>query len=145
EGAGFSDQLSVVSDLTDRTDLSDRTDETAAGWRFEIKDPRDESVVETVYLRDEAISTSGNYEQFFEVDGVRYSHILDPRTGRPTQGMVSVSVIGPSAAETDALSTAFFVLGRAATEDYCRDHPGIRVIMMEERDNGGLEISRFGF
>src|SRR5207244_4957702 len=110
------------------------------------KDPRDkETVIETVYLHNEAISTSGNYEQFFEADGIRYSHIIDPLTGRPTQGMLSVSVIGSSAAETDALSTAFYVLGREATEEYCRGHPGIRVIMMEERDTNGLEVSRFGF
>jgi thiamine biosynthesis lipoprotein len=116
------------------------------GWRFDIKDPRDgETVIEAVWLKGEAISTSGNYEQFFEVDGVRYSHILDPRTGRPTQGMIGVSVIGPNAEETDALSTAFFVLGREATEEYCKTRPNIRVILIEEAEDGGIRVSRIGF
>ena len=102
------------------------------------------TVLETVVLRDEAISTSGSYEQFFEMDGVRYSHILDPRTGRPVQGMLSVSVIGPSAAETDALSTAFFVMGAERTEEFCRARPNLRVIMIEERDDD-IEVTRIGF
>ena len=118
----------------------------ASGKGAERKDPRDrETVVETVYLRDEAISTSGNYEQFFEVEGVRYAHILDPRTGRPVQGMISVSVIGSSAEETDALSTAFFVLGRADTEETCKARPNIRVIIVEESGGGDVTVSRFGF
>src|SRR5688572_21757876 len=64
------------------------------GWHFDIKDPRDkETVLEAVYLQNEALSTSGSYEDYFEVDGVRYSHIIDPRTGYPAEGMLSVSVI----------------------------------------------------
>ncbi len=119
---------------------------SSAGWELTIKDPRDhETPIQKVFLRDESLSTSGNYEQFFEAGGVRYSHILDPRTGRPTQGMVSVSVIAANAADSDALSTAFFVMGREKTEEYCRGHPNIRVVMMEERADGELEITRIGF
>ncbi len=115
------------------------------GWEFSIKDPRDrETVLETVLLRNEAISTSGSYEQFFEVDGARYSHILDPRTGRPTTGMLSVSVIAESATDTDALSTAFFVMGREATEEFCRTHPDLRVIIVEE-SNDDILVTRIGF
>jgi len=117
----------------------------AEGWEFTIRDPRDHTTpLETVTLRDDALSTSGSYEQFFEVDGVRYSHLLDPRTGRPVQGMLSVSVIAPSAADSDALSTAFFVLGRERTEAFCRAHPEIRVIMIEERPENEIEVNRFG-
>ncbi len=117
-----------------------------SGWPFQIKDPRDrDTVLETVYLKNEALSTSGNYEQFFEVDGLRYSHIIDPRTGRPTHGVVSVSVIAPSAADSDALSTAFFVLGRKATEEYCKTRPNIRVIMIEERAGAEIHVTKIGF
>ena len=117
-----------------------------SGWPFVIKDPRDhETPLQTVYLRDEALSTSGNYEQFFEHEGVRYSHLIDPVTGRPTQGMISVSVIASSAADSDALSTAFFVLGREATEEYCRSHPNIRVVMVEEAPEGEIAMTRIGF
>jgi thiamine biosynthesis lipoprotein len=118
----------------------------ADAWEFILRDPRDhETPVETVYLRDQAISTSGSYEQFFEAQGVRYSHIIDPLTGAPTQGMLSVSVIAPSAADSDALSTAFFVLGPEGARDYCRAHPDIRVIMMQEQADKTLEITRIGF
>src|SRR5258708_11359856 len=110
---------------------------TNIGWEFIIKDPRDHvTPIETVYLKDQALSTSGSYEDFFEVDGIRYSHILDPRTGRPVQGMLSVSVIAPNAADSDALSTAFFVMGRERTEEFCRAHKELKVIMMEERKGG---------
>ncbi len=63
-------------------------------------------------LRDRALSTSGGSEQFFEVDGVRYAHILDPRTGYPANACHSVSVSAPNATLSDALSTAFFVGGQ---------------------------------
>lgn len=118
-----------------------------AGWEFAIKDPRDqETVLHTVTLRDESLSTSGSYEQFFTADGTRYSHILDPRTGRPTNGMLSVSVIAPSAADSDALSTAFFVMGREATQEFCRAYPELRVIIMEEDPDeaSGIRVTRLG-
>ncbi len=115
-------------------------------WEFTIKDPRDhETPIEVVYLNDEALSTSGNYEQYFEVDGKRYSHIIDPLTGQPTQGMISVSVIAPSGAESDALSTAFFVLGKERTEEICHTRPDLRVIMVEEDGPDSVLISKFGF
>lgn len=118
----------------------------SSGWRFEIKDPRDkETVMEVVHLNDEALSVSGNYEQFFESDGVRYSHILNPRTGRPTHGMLSVAVIGPNAEETDALSTAFFVMGRERTQEFCRTRSSLRVIIVEERGPDDIEVTRIGF
>jgi thiamine biosynthesis lipoprotein len=126
-----------------RAEPSEQSD---SGWRFEIKDPRDkENVIETVFLKDEAISTSGSYEDFFEEAGIRYSHILDPRTGVPAQGMLSVSVIAQNAADSDAFSTAFFVMGRKATEEFCRSHPELRVIMMELGDHDALQITRIGF
>jgi thiamine biosynthesis lipoprotein len=59
--------------------------------------------------------------------------------------MVSVSVIAPNAADSDALSTAFFVMGREATQEYCRQHPNIKVVMMEEAPSGELEVTRIGF
>ncbi len=103
------------------------------GWEFTIKDPRDhETPVNTVRLRNQALSTSGSYEDFFEVDGKRYSHILDPRTGRSVEGMLSVSVITQTAEESDALSTAFFVMGREATEEFCKKRPGLQVVMIED-------------
>lgn len=81
-------------------------------WMVGIRDPRIEGEVAiSVPLADEAISTSGDYERYFEEDGTRYHHIIQPATGAPAGGMRSATVIGPDAVITDALSTSVFVMG----------------------------------
>jgi thiamine biosynthesis lipoprotein len=77
-----------------------------------IRDPRDEGKVAiSVPLEDEAVSTSGDYERYFDEDGVRYHHIITPSTGTPAHGVHSATVIGPDAVMTDGLSTSVFVMG----------------------------------
>ena len=77
-----------------------------------IRDPRkEEEVALTIPLEDEAISTSGDYERYFEEDGQRYHHIIEPATGLPASGVHSATIVGPDAVLTDALSTSVFVLG----------------------------------
>lgn len=89
--------------------LGDRIDKP---WVVGVRDPNDAAAVFTrVALEDEAISTSGDYERFFIEDGERYHHILSPSSGTPAQGVRSVTVIGPNATVTDALSTSVFVMG----------------------------------
>lgn len=84
-------------------------------WRIGIQHPRHpQGVLVTLELADAAVVTSGDYERFFEVEGVRYHHILDPRNGRPADACQSVTVVAASAAEADALATAAFVLGPVA-------------------------------
>ena len=81
-------------------------------WMIGIRDPRKEGEVAiSVPLQDEAISTSGDYERFFDEDGVRYHHIIHPGTGSPASGVHSATVFGPDAVTTDALSTSVFVMG----------------------------------
>ena len=81
-------------------------------WMVGIRDPREEGEVAiSVPLVDEAISTSGDYERYFDEDGVRYHHIISPSTGEPAAGVHSATVFGPDAVITDALSTSVFVLG----------------------------------
>jgi len=81
-------------------------------WLVGVRDPDDEgSLVTRLGLVDEAVSTSGDYERFFVEDGERYHHILDPGTGRSAGNVRSVTVVGPDATMTDALSTSAFVLG----------------------------------
>lgn len=81
-------------------------------WFVGIRDPRNrQGLVAKLPVRNEAISTSGDYERFFEEDGVRYHHILNPKSGKSVQTTRSVTVIGPDATTTDALSTSLFVLG----------------------------------
>jgi len=81
-------------------------------WMVGVQDPRDgDQVAVTIPLENEAISTSGDYERFFEEDGERYHHIIQPSTGQPAGEVRSTTIIGPDAVLTDALSTAVFVMG----------------------------------
>jgi thiamine biosynthesis lipoprotein len=83
-------------------------------WMVGIRHPRlGDAVFTRLPIVDEAISTSGDYERFFEEGGRRYHHILNPATGLPSEGILSVTVIGPDATTTDALSTSVFVMGAA--------------------------------
>ncbi len=88
-----------------------------AGWRIDIQDPRDDRrhAAEAV-LKNESISTSGSSEKFFVADGKVWSHIMDPRTGYPAQGVLSVSVIAPRTLDTEAWTKPYFVNGRKWTE-----------------------------
>jgi FAD:protein FMN transferase len=82
-------------------------------WMVGIRDPRKGSgeVITRIPLVDAAISTSGDYERFFEEDGVRYHHIIDPHTGHSASKVRSATIIGPYATRTDGLSKTAFVLG----------------------------------
>lgn len=81
-------------------------------WVVGIRDPRQEGEVAVrIPLEDEAISTSGDYERYFIEDGKRYHHIIEPSTGQPAGGVHSVTIVGPDAVITDALSTSVFVMG----------------------------------
>jgi thiamine biosynthesis lipoprotein len=89
------------------------------GWTVAVQDPVDSrKVARGVELQDRALSVAGSSEKSFEVDGVRYSHIMDPRTGRPVQGVLSVAVMTTTGTQGDALDDAFFVLGPARTREY---------------------------
>lgn len=86
-------------------------------WKVGIEKPKDnaaygEGLKAIVALRDKAMATSGNYRKFYEEDGIRYSHTIDPKTGYPVQhSILSVSVIADDCASADAWATAFLVLG----------------------------------
>lgn len=115
-------------------------------WEIGLRDPSDpEQRLGVVRLRDQALSTSGDYEQFFEVDGRRYSHILDPRTGYPAVGMRSATVVAESATDTDALSTAAFVLGAEAARQLWERYPGTGAVLVPARGrNDSTEIVVLG-
>src|SRR5262245_19486583 len=106
------------------------------GWTVGVRHPGNkERRLAIVRLRDAALSTSGGEEQFFEYDGKRYGHIIDPRSGMPADRVASVTVIAPATALTDALATAFYVGGPQLAEEYCHDHPGVLVLMLESGAN----------
>ncbi|MCK4409201.1 MAG: FAD:protein FMN transferase [Candidatus Eisenbacteria sp.] len=81
------------------------------GWRVGIKHPRQDGLLGVANLSGGGIATSGDYQRYALVDGVRYHHILDPATGYPARGVMSVTVASERAVDADALATAVFVLG----------------------------------
>ena len=101
-------------------------------WIVGIRHPRVAGeVVTRVPIVDEAVSTSGDYERFFEENGRRYHHIINPTTGVPTQGILSVTVIGPDATMTDGLSTTVFVLGVEAGLEIIESMPEYEAIIVD--------------
>jgi thiamine biosynthesis lipoprotein len=103
------------------------------GWRVRIRHPwMPNRFLADVWLRDQALGTSAATFQFLEHEGKKLGHILDPRTGWPASGLASVSVIAPTAAEADALSTAFYVGGIEVARRWCEAHPGTRAILLPE-------------
>jgi FAD:protein FMN transferase len=116
------------------------------GWWVGLRDPlRPTERLGEIRLRNRALATSGSGKQFFFHEGRRYGHILDPRTGRPADGVLSSTVLAPTAAEADALSTAFFVMGIELAIDYCRTHPGLGAVLVAAGPKAGsVEIRMFG-
>lgn len=102
------------------------------GWRVEIPNPRDSRKAEFVcYLKDQSMATSGSTEKFFNVGGKTYTHIMDPRTGYPAEGMLQVSVVAPDATDSEAWTKPYFILGRKWAE---RNKPkSFQVFMCEDR------------
>jgi thiamine biosynthesis lipoprotein len=101
-------------------------------WVVGIRDPDDDTQwVTRLALEDEAISTSGDYERFFDEDGIRYHHILDPKTGKPAGGLRSVTIIGPDATLTDGLSTSVFVLGADRGLALVESMPGYGAVIID--------------
>ena len=101
------------------------------GWGVGLLDPLDpEKRCGSVTLRDRSLSTSGQANRFFELDGRRYGHILDPRTGWPVDELWSAAALGPSAALCDGLSTAFLVMGIEATRRYCARRDNVEAILI---------------
>jgi thiamine biosynthesis lipoprotein len=116
------------------------------GWPVAIGDPFRRGVtLATVHLRDRALGTSAADRQFFSAGGRRYGHILDPRTGRPADCVASATALAPTAAEADALSTAFFVLGVDGTREYCRRHREVAAVIVSKPEPGcAARVVAFG-
>jgi thiamine biosynthesis lipoprotein len=101
-------------------------------WMVGIRDPRrKDGMVAVIPLVNSAISTSGDYERYFEADGVRYHHILNPKTGRSATGVRSVSVIGPDATTTDGLTKPVFILGPEKGLKLIESIPGVDAVIID--------------
>jgi len=100
-------------------------------WKLGIRHPRDQKrIMAVLKLSDGAVVTSGDYERYFDLAGVAYHHILDPETGNPARGLVSVTIIAATAAEADALSTAVFVLGPLDGLTLIEEIPGVEGVLI---------------
>ncbi|MCS7166748.1 MAG: FAD:protein FMN transferase [Gemmatales bacterium] len=103
------------------------------GWCVAVRHPTNPlQTLATVPLRDQALGTSAATFRHLEWAGRKLGHILDPRTGWPASGLLSATALAPTAAEADALATAFFVLGTDKVRDFCANHPAIRAILLPE-------------
>jgi len=111
------------------------------GWPVAIRHPEPERPgLGTVHLNDRGLGTSAATFQFFEFAGEKYGHVLDPRTGRPAEGTESASCIAESAAEADAISTAFFVAGREWAAEFCRSRPHLGAVMLNAGDDRPIRM-----
>ena len=103
------------------------------------KDAAVNDVYKVVYLQDHAFATSGDYRIFFEVNGIRYSHVIDPKTGYPvSNGVVSVSIIAGDCTFADGLATAIMVMGRQKGLDLINRLENVEGLIVVEKPDGAL-------
>lgn len=103
-------------------------------WRVGIQNPRGQGIIETIELENRAVSTSGDYEKFFIIDGNRYPHIINPKTGTPAQKFASVTIVAHNATYADAMSTAIAVMGPSGV-DFLDSLEIQGIIYYEENDS----------
>jgi thiamine biosynthesis lipoprotein len=113
-------------------------------WRIGVQDPfQHGSTLGVLELASGmAVATSGNYERFVMINGKRYAHIIDPRTGYPVEGMAGVTVLSESATEADALSTALFVTGIDGAAAILSRFPGSEAILVPDRHPIEIYVSK---
>lgn len=100
-------------------------------WKVGIKNPSAAGIIEKEELINLAVTTSGNYEQFFDFNGRRYSHLIDPRSGIPVENNISsVSVVSEKCVIADSLATAFFVMGLEETEKFVKKNSYVRKVFV---------------
>jgi len=114
----------------------------AKTWKIGIMDPakRDERLPEVVHLTSGGVATSGDYERFFEIGGKRFSHVFDPRTGRPVEHINSVTVVAPDGITSDALSTALSVAGSDAGLALASKLTGVGAMFIVDGAEGGPAV-----
>jgi thiamine biosynthesis lipoprotein len=105
-----------------------------AAWRIGVQDPRNpDNIIAKIALKQwDSLQTSGDYQRFFIKDGVRYSHILDPKTGRQPRGLASITLVYRSEQAGDIASSGLFVLGPGKGLEALRQLPGVEAIMVAD-------------
>lgn len=103
-------------------------------WLVGIQDPRDEKkIIALLNVRDTAVVTSGDYKRYFIRDGIRYHHILDPSSGKPSRKAISATIIAPNATDADVLSTVLFVLGSGQGTEFVKQFSNVNAVLVDER------------
>nr|WP_245529136.1 FAD:protein FMN transferase [Aequorivita sublithincola] len=103
-------------------------------WKVAITNPMDKNKAFALLpLKDNAVVTSGNYEKYVTFNDIRYTHIIDPRTGYPATGIISATVFPPKAEIADALATSIFVMGKDVGVDFINQLPKIECIVIDEK------------
>ncbi|RAW02639.1 FAD:protein FMN transferase [Pseudochryseolinea flava] len=119
----------VINASGDLTVWGKRAD--GSPWKVGIADPNNKSkVLLSIPLENASLATSGDYEQYFEMNGKRYSHTIDPKTGIPVSNVKSVTVVSPSAELSDALATAVFVMGPDVGMNFIEQLPQVHALMI---------------
>lgn len=115
-------------------------------WTIALRHPlKPDQRLAEIHLRDRALGTSGAGNQFFHSGGKRYGHVLDPRTGHPASTLLSATVLAPTAAQADALATAFFVMGLTASVEFCQSRPEFGALLVSAGEQAGsLEFVAVG-
>ncbi len=103
-----------------------------------------EDICGTVEIIGRSVSTSGNYEKYVVIEGRRFTHIMNPKTGLPVEGMIAVSIITDSACDADALSTSFFVKGKSILENVVSEFPGIQILMIGGDAKENAKVDKIG-
>ena len=109
-------------------------------WRIGVRDPRAPStLIGTIELNDGIVASSGDYERYFDHEGHRYHHILDPRTGYPTQGLRGVTLVAQRLEQINGLGAAIMVMGDQKGQSLVRHTPGLDAMWV--RQNGQVWLS----
>ncbi|QQQ28609.1 FAD:protein FMN transferase [Chryseobacterium indoltheticum] len=102
-------------------------------WAIGINNPfRDDTIAAVIYLKENAVTTSGSYEKYAEINGKRYSHIMNPKTGYPSTGLTSVTVVGPNATMANGFSTSIMVLGRKKGLKLIKKFPDYQYLLITD-------------
>lgn len=110
------------------------TQSNGKAWRIGINNPfKRHGIAKVLKLKESALATSGSYEKYAEIDGVRYAHIINPKTGYPSTGLTSVTIYGPSAEFANALSTSIMVLGEKEGKKLVRKYPKYKFLFITDK------------
>lgn len=123
----------VISASGDLTAWGSRLD--GKPWKVGIANPNDpDKTIAWIPIKNSSVATSGDYEQYFELDGVRYSHSIDPKTGKPVSGIKSVTVVSPNAELSDALATAVMIMGKEVGMHFIEQLPSTHCLIVTDKN-----------